>query len=77
MTLTLDLLVGAVKAGLTGWKLIKGAAEKGAITVHNAHGDVMLLAELETHILSAEDAAKATGQQAHDRIEQRHEGEPK
>lgn len=73
MVFTLDMLVGAVKILKVGWPVIKDAVQGGKLTVQNEAGQSMLLAELEPHILAAEDARDTTSGHVHDRIEQRHE----
>jgi hypothetical protein len=75
MIISLGLLVELVKTGLTGWAAIKGAVQSSKMTVEGPTGQMLSLAELESRILAAEDAAKATSQHAHDRIDQRHQGD--
>ena len=72
MIASLPLLIQAVKAGLTGWKQIKAALQSSKLTVQDELGQDMTLAELEPHILAAENARDAAAAHAHDRIENRH-----
>jgi hypothetical protein len=60
-----------VQTGITGWQAIKTAITSSKMTVTDG-GATMTLAELEPHILAAEDARAAASSHAHDRITARH-----
>ena len=71
MTLELRALVELVKVGITGWKAVQGAVTSSKINITEG-GTPVSLAELEPHILRAEDARDAASKNAADRIDKRH-----
>lgn len=74
MILTLSTAISLVKAGLSTWAQFKASISGGAAQVAHDAGADMTADELEPHLVAAEQAQRAAGVHAGDRINQRHGG---